>query len=230
MKGITVGYTRNPIASYGSGVVARRGQYPVVNRALENEMRTTKYLPIIDFDQATGPSGQDNPETEARSRTPSNRFAESLLESYALYGAAFYPPLLHSFHRTLIDDETGFSKYDYSSLHRLGEAANDSGVKNYSRGLPPLVSNVSLPISTDGFPATELEDEGARPGWLKGLAAYVQRLWFYIRREREIARAASFLSGLDDHTLRDIGVHRSQIPHVVRYGREEWGDAQSHPS
>jgi len=212
-------------------VVAGRVQYPMVNRALENDMRTTKYLPIINFDQAAGTSGQDNPETQAESRRmPTNRFAGSLLESYALYGAAFYPPLLHSFHRTPTDDEIGFSKYDYRHLYRLGEAANDSGVENYSRGLPPLVSNASLPISADGFPATELEDEGARPGWLKGFAAYVQRLWFYIRREREIARAASFLSGLDDHTLRDIGVHRFQIPHVVRYGRDELGDAQSHPS
>ncbi len=32
-------------------------------------------------------------------------------------------------------------------------------------------------------------------------------------------RAARELSMLDDHLLRDIGIHRGQIDHAVRFGR-----------
>jgi uncharacterized protein YjiS (DUF1127 family) len=46
------------------------------------------------------------------------------------------------------------------------------------------------------------------------------------RRERSAIEA---LSGLDDHALKDIGVHRSQIHHVARHFAENPGvDYRSH--
>jgi uncharacterized protein YjiS (DUF1127 family) len=41
--------------------------------------------------------------------------------------------------------------------------------------------------------------------------------WFIQRRR--IARAIATLGSLSDHTLKDIGIERSQIPRVARQGR-----------
>lgn len=40
-----------------------------------------------------------------------------------------------------------------------------------------------------------------------------------IRRERRIALDTELLAGMDGHLLRDIGIHRGDIPLAVRYGR-----------
>ncbi|MBV8180398.1 MAG: DUF1127 domain-containing protein [Mycobacterium sp.] len=51
------------------------------------------------------------------------------------------------------------------------------------------------------------------------VASPVSRLWSWIRREREVRRAVVMLRTLDDRTLLDLGIHRSQIEGVVRHGR-----------
>jgi uncharacterized protein YjiS (DUF1127 family) len=48
-------------------------------------------------------------------------------------------------------------------------------------------------------------------GVLSGLAAIVER--------SRLARAEQDLAGLDDRMLRDIGINRTEIGRVVRYGR-----------
>lgn len=53
----------------------------------------------------------------------------------------------------------------------------------------------------------------ASPGW-------IVRLWRWLQREHDIARCIRQLDGLDDRTLRDLGMHRSEIGHVVRHGRD----------
>jgi uncharacterized protein YjiS (DUF1127 family) len=63
---------------------------------------------------------------------------------------------------------------------------------------------------TDAFPV--------RSGWwrlLAGLRAYRAAL----ARRRNLRRAMADLERLDDRMLRDIGVSRSEIGRVVRYGR-----------
>jgi uncharacterized protein YjiS (DUF1127 family) len=64
------------------------------------------------------------------------------------------------------------------------------------------------------FPATESEMSG-----LGRLAAQIKAQWAAIdgwqRRKATIAQ----LQGMDDHMLRDIGIHRSAIEFVVKNGR-----------
>jgi uncharacterized protein YjiS (DUF1127 family) len=69
---------------------------------------------------------------------------------------------------------------------------------------------------TDG--AHTETSHGARR-WSAILAGFVARAWQAYRHEREIARAIAYLSTLNDHTLRDIGLHRSEIEEAVRRGR-----------
>jgi uncharacterized protein YjiS (DUF1127 family) len=44
-----------------------------------------------------------------------------------------------------------------------------------------------------------------------------------VRRRREIARCERHLRDLPDAMLKDIGLHRSEIPGIVRFGRIEYG-------
>lgn len=41
----------------------------------------------------------------------------------------------------------------------------------------------------------------------------------YVRRARERRQASNALYNLSDHQLRDIGVSRAEIDHVIRHGR-----------
>ena len=43
--------------------------------------------------------------------------------------------------------------------------------------------------------------------------------WSRMRRERQVRRTAAMLRAMDDQTLRDIGIHRSQIESVAVHGR-----------
>ncbi len=47
----------------------------------------------------------------------------------------------------------------------------------------------------------------------------VTRLWSTFCKKWHMAQARRELYELDDHTLKDIGIHRSQIESVVRHGR-----------
>jgi|GEM_PF-1956226 len=48
----------------------------------------------------------------------------------------------------------------------------------------------------------------------------------WIAEQRRISRTIATLSELSDHTLADIGIARSDIPHVARYGRTPAGAAR----
>jgi uncharacterized protein YjiS (DUF1127 family) len=47
------------------------------------------------------------------------------------------------------------------------------------------------------------------------IGATLAELWCNLRRWREKRRAALLLRELDDHTLRDIGIHRCEIESVL---------------
>jgi uncharacterized protein YjiS (DUF1127 family) len=55
-------------------------------------------------------------------------------------------------------------------------------------------------------------------GWSGAIASSFVACWARLRRERDIRSAIAALESLDDWMLKDIGIHRYQIEHVVRYG------------
>jgi uncharacterized protein YjiS (DUF1127 family) len=54
------------------------------------------------------------------------------------------------------------------------------------------------------------------------LAALTARWIARIRKERRIRRGIEEMMALDDRMLRDIGVSRSDVAYVARYGRWPW--------
>ena len=78
---------------------------------------------------------------------------------------------------------------------------------------------------SDAVPATArltvvpTEASRAQRRWPAAIAGFFAWAWQLYRREREVARAIAYLSTLNDHTLRDIGLHRSEIEEAVRRGR-----------
>ncbi len=63
-------------------------------------------------------------------------------------------------------------------------------------------------------PDIEWADIGERRSWRHTLADL-----FAVLRERRMRSAERDLKSMDDHMLRDIGVERSDIASIVRYGR-----------
>ena len=55
-------------------------------------------------------------------------------------------------------------------------------------------------------------------GWSGAIASSLVAWRWRLRRERDIRSAIGALESLDDWMLKDIGIHRCQIEHVVRYG------------
>lgn len=56
----------------------------------------------------------------------------------------------------------------------------------------------------------------ASPGWSATTASSVIRFWSRMLRARRIRLTITRLEALDDHMLKDIGIHRSQIGSVAR--------------
>ena len=57
---------------------------------------------------------------------------------------------------------------------------------------------------------------------LQAIGGTMLRFGRYVRERRDVARATAVLSGMDDRSLQDIGLSRSEIGHAVRHGRD-WG-------
>ena len=57
---------------------------------------------------------------------------------------------------------------------------------------------------------------------LQAIGGATVRFWRYLRERREVSRATALLSGMDDRSLQDIGLSRSDIGRAVRHGRD-WG-------
>ena len=55
-------------------------------------------------------------------------------------------------------------------------------------------------------------------GWSGAIASSIVAWRWRLRRERDIRSAIAALESLDDWMLKDLGIHRCQIEHVVRYG------------
>jgi uncharacterized protein YjiS (DUF1127 family) len=59
----------------------------------------------------------------------------------------------------------------------------------------------------------------ARAGATSSLARVVAALWSWMLSAHKRRQAIRELRAFDDRMLRDIGVTRSEIEHVVQYGR-----------
>jgi uncharacterized protein YjiS (DUF1127 family) len=82
----------------------------------------------------------------------------------------------------------------------------------------------------DGFIEADLalarESGPSRPSIgvraLQAIGGAIVRFWRYLRERREVSRATALLAGMDDRSLQDIGLSRSDIGRAVRHGRD-WG-------
>jgi len=132
-------------------------------------------------------------------------FLNTLVEGYALYAAAaIYSPLLMtsaiSQHRNV--DLFRQPANEQHTIEAMGmtEAGDTSGLTAGSR------MSARDPIFLR---------------FLGGLSRLLLAPFRFYLREREISRAIDMLSAMDDRSLRDIGLHRSQIGYVVRHGRPD---------
>jgi uncharacterized protein YjiS (DUF1127 family) len=79
--------------------------------------------------------------------------------------------------------------------------------------------NMPMQFQIDVAPAVRTATERA----LRGLRVAVRQFLARWRRHRQAAAMRATLRGLDAHTLRDLGFHRSEIESVVA---EVTGDAE----
>jgi uncharacterized protein YjiS (DUF1127 family) len=125
-----------------------------------------------------------------------------LIEGFAAYRDAMYPSIVDR--GELIDGQ---------ELERNSQTRwQDQG--KHGSNVPWL--NASQPRMSE---AAE-RSAGARtasPGWSAKIAAPVTRLWSEVHHERETRLTMTKLEALDDHTLKDIGLHRSQVESVVKH-------------
>jgi uncharacterized protein YjiS (DUF1127 family) len=66
-------------------------------------------------------------------------------------------------------------------------------------------------------PSRSAELRTASPGWSATIASPFIRIWSRMRRARMKRLTITRLEALDDHMLKDIGLHRSQIEGMARH-------------
>ena len=66
-------------------------------------------------------------------------------------------------------------------------------------------------------PSRSAELRTASPGWSATIASPFIRIWSRMRRAQMKRLTITRLEALDDHMLKDIGLHRSQIEGVARH-------------
>ena len=131
-----------------------------------------------------------------------------LIEGSAAYGEASCPSSAR--HCGLTDDYE--PKWD--SEHRT---PSESG----HRSDPPWLNASYSRIAET--PWQSAEPRTVSPGWSATIASSVIRFWSRMRRARRIRLTITRLEALDDHMLKDIGIHRSQIEGVARHrDRYNW--------
>lgn len=69
------------------------------------------------------------------------------------------------------------------------------------------------------FPTTQAGQSTSY--WLTAIGWTLADLWSDLRQRRARRQAALVLRRLDDHTLRDLGIHRCEIEAVIRNGNRD---------
>jgi uncharacterized protein YjiS (DUF1127 family) len=67
--------------------------------------------------------------------------------------------------------------------------------------------------------ATDVMDARAASGAAGKVAQIAAKAFAWVLEQRRVNRTIATLSDLSDRTLADIGIARSDIPRVARYGR-----------
>jgi uncharacterized protein YjiS (DUF1127 family) len=124
------------------------------------------------------------------------------IESLAGYGEAIYPSCVCHGAPTDSHEPT-----QDSELHRPSAIGRQSDT-------PWLTASFSR-IAED--PSRSAELRTASPGWSATIASPFIRIWSRMRRARMKRLTITRLEALDDHVLKDIGLHRSQIEGVARH-------------
>jgi uncharacterized protein YjiS (DUF1127 family) len=152
---------------------------------------------------SNGPQSRFEPNAPGRrTATTMPWLVACLIESFAAYGEAMSPSIVDN--RALIDGQ----KLERNSRTRW----QDQG--GHGSDVPWL--NASQPRMTEAAERSA-RARTASPGWSAKVAASVARFWSRMRQERETRLTMTQLEALDDHTLKDIGLHRSQVESVVRH-------------
>jgi uncharacterized protein YjiS (DUF1127 family) len=128
--------------------------------------------------------------------------AALLIESFAAYGEAMYPCFVDP--GDLINGQE--PELD-SQCRRPAEFEHRSEAQWLSAGAPREAENLCQSASV----------QNASPGSIAKTASPVVRFWARMRAERRVRATIAKLAALDDHTLKDIGIHRCQIESVVRH-------------
>lgn len=121
----------------------------------------------------------------------------------------------------------GYAHWGPSYCHLMSDLGPEDGLREGWKSLRREASHyvVVLPVDSDRAAAPAAASPGLSMGF--GLFARLRKLWGWLQRERTIARGIKDLGSLDDRTLRDLGIHRSEISHIVRHGLDETGRVRS---
>jgi uncharacterized protein YjiS (DUF1127 family) len=153
----------------------------------------------------------------------------SFIQGFALYGASFHG--IASFPVDPHPAETAAAEPEENSFHArrryisLVPSPGGPGVRatEFEGGADPVAPGLGKPPTINGAAGRQriASFEFGRPNrwhWLISCSGVVAAPWRHWRREREIKKSVAALAGLDDQTLRDMGIpQRSQIEQAVRY-------------
>jgi uncharacterized protein YjiS (DUF1127 family) len=129
-----------------------------------------------------------------------------LAESFAVRGEAVYPSLL-----------------DYAGWIDASEVtdAKRPGSRVLPRWQDQHENEVPRPNESYLRTSEDFEESANTPpasaGWSGTITSCLTRFWSRICREWEVSSTVRGLQALDDQTLRDIGLHRSEIESVARH-------------
>jgi uncharacterized protein YjiS (DUF1127 family) len=131
-----------------------------------------------------------------------------VVEGFAMYGAS-----LHAITALPVDEPVADA-----TVHQQRPAGGQQSATAYANGgSQPSDSSSAIELARDMW-----SDPRPPRHWsgLRSLGETVATLWNDWLRERRIKRGVAALAQYDDRTLRDLGICRSDIERVVRYGRD----------
>lgn len=130
--------------------------------------------------------------------TTMSSLAARIIEAFAAHAQGMHPGFADSNERC---DHLEPDRSAQPVRHPQGEHGSETprlyGNDPWGRKAPMQSTGVTLPV---------------RP------TSVLTRFWSGIRHERKVRLTVLSLRALDDRTLKDIGIHRSQIESVARHG------------
>jgi uncharacterized protein YjiS (DUF1127 family) len=162
--------------------------------------RTTREGPASENESA-----QSVHESDARRRpfgAAISWLVAHLIEGFAAYGEAIYPSFV---------DHGGFA--DGHKPNQDSELRTPAEIGH--RSTAPWLNASHSRVAEN--PWQSAKSRTISPSWSATIASRVLEFWSRARRAGEIRLTITRLEALDDHTLKDIGIHRSQIESVARH-------------